>query len=117
MMLTKELKEEPTEWKGIDKEELRSRVKDKIDTDDPAEIAELVAKANEPKEVPSAASSNGSAGGSSNGSLNVSQLRQGAQQMSQMSPDDLRRQAATMKAMGPTALRAMNPQMARMTGA
>ena len=33
-----------------------------------------------------------------------------------MSPDDIRKQAATMKAMGPAALRAMNPQMASLSG-
>ena len=33
-----------------------------------------------------------------------------------MSPDDIRKQAATMKAMGPAALRAMNPQMATLSG-
>ena len=40
----------------------------------------------------------------------------GAERMSSMSPDDIRKQAATMKAMGPAALRAMNPQMASLSG-
>ena len=40
----------------------------------------------------------------------------GAEKMSSMSPDDIRKQAATMKAMGPAALRAMNPQMATLSG-
>ena len=33
-----------------------------------------------------------------------------------MSPDDIRKQAATMQAMGAGALRAMNPQMASLSG-
>lgn len=109
-----------TEWKGMDKEELRRMVEGEIATSDPEEIAELVAKANEPEEIPS---SNGDGEGSSSSAnnagnpINSSQLRQGAEKMSQMTPDDLRKQAATMKAMGPAALRAMNPQMARMTDA
>ena len=117
VLLSDDLEDEATEWKGIDKEELRSMVGKKIETNDPTEIAELVAKANEPKEVPSNNNSVNGAGssGSANG-LNASQLRQGAEKMSQMTPDDLQRQAATMKAMGPAALRSMNPQMARMTG-
>ena len=106
-----------TEWKGMDKEELRQLVEGEIATNNPEEIAELVAKANEPKEIPS--SDDGGSSGNANGankSFTSSQMRQGADRMAQMTPDDLRKQAATMKAMGPAALRAMNPQMARMTG-
>ncbi|KAL7533488.1 hypothetical protein ACHAXR_005265 [Thalassiosira sp. AJA248-18] len=99
-----------TEWSGMDKEELRQMVKETVT--DPLEIAELVAKANEPKEIPS--SNNNNANGAS---FDSSQLRQGADRMSSMTPDDIRRQAATMKAMGPAALRNMNPQMARMSDA
>jgi hypothetical protein len=103
-----------SECSGMNKEELRTHVTKVIGTtisNDAVQIAELVARSNEPKDttIPSNSSASSS-------SLNSSQLRQGAERMSQMSPTDIRQQAATMKAMGPAALRAMNPQMARMTG-
>lgn len=95
---------------GMDKEEMRELVKSKIETEDPEMIAELVAKANEPKQVPAPASASAGA------SFSSSQLRQGAERMASMSPEAIRQQAATMRAMGPAALRNMNPQMARMSG-
>jgi len=112
------------ESSGMDKQELRMHVLNVIGEtigNDPVKIAELVAKSNEPKDnLPSNNNNNNgtspSSSSSSSSSLNSSQLRQGAERMSQMSPDDIRRQAATMKAMGPAALRAMNPQMAHMSG-
>jgi hypothetical protein len=66
--------------------------------------------------MPKANNPAGTAGGA-NAFGGASALRQGAERMASMSPDDIRRQAATMKAMGPAAMRAMNPQMARMTDA
>jgi len=108
------LKKDEKEWVGMDKEELRLFVKHSIEVEDPIEIAKLVAKANEPKEVPSPTYTMNDINNA--GSLNSSQLKQGAERMSSMSPDDLRRQAATMRAMGPAAMRNMNPQMARMSG-
>ncbi len=102
-----------SEWSGMDKQELRLHVRKVIGSttsSDPVKIAELVARSNEPKDIPTNSASESSP------SLNSSQLRQGAERMSQMSPDDIRRQAATMKAMGPAALRAMNPPMAHMSG-
>ena len=107
------LKKDEKEWVGMDKEELRCFVKHAIEEEDPIEIAKLVAKANEPKEVPSPTYTMNDI---NVGSLNSSQLKQGAERMSSMIPDDLRRQAATMRAMGPAAMRNMNPQMARMSG-
>ena len=106
-----------SECSGMNKEELRTHVTKVLGTtisNDAVHIAELVARSNEPKDT--TIPSNNSASASSSSSLNSSQLRQGAERMSQMSPNDIRQQAATMKAMGPAALRAMNPQMARMTG-
>ena len=105
-----------SECSGMNKEELRTHVTKVLGTtisNDAVQIAELVARSNEPKDTTIPSNSSASA---SSSSLNSSQLRQGAERMSQMSPTDIRQQAATMKAMGPAALRAMNPQMARMTG-
>ena len=108
-----------SECSGMNKEELRTHVTKVLGTtisNDAVQIAELVARSNEPKDTTFPPNSSASASSSSSSSLNSSQLRQGAERMSQMSPNDIRQQAATMKAMGPAALRAMNPQMARMTG-
>lgn len=110
----------PTEWKGMTKEELLRTVAAEIDTEDPGEIAALVAEANAPVEgannrakvVPDRTTGGGDAALQSS-----ERLRQGAEVMSKMSPNDIRRQAATMKAMGPAALRACTPQMAGMTDA
>ena len=108
------------DFTGLDKDSLRSMVIDEIeDVNDTIEIAKLVAKANEPKNIPTANSTmNGSGGGSVGGQqqFSSSQLRQGAERMSSMSAEDIKRQAQTMKAMGPAALRNMNPQFASMSG-
>jgi len=93
---------DPKEWEGMSKDELRAAVSKAIATEDPEEIAALVALA-PPSSSAGGASSTGDA------------LRQGAERMSQMDPDEIRRQAATMKSMGPAALRAMHPQMAALT--
>ena len=101
---------EPDQWKGLDKEQLRQMVAEV--TTSPEEIAALVAKANEPKELPSSINAPATQQPTQ---FTSDQLRQSAERMSQMSPEALRQQAATMKSMGPAALRSMNPQMARMT--
>ena len=106
--------DENNEWTGMDKSILRGLVREEIGTEDPIDIAKLVAKANEPKNIPPTSSMAAAANTST--SFSTTQLRQGAEKMSAMGPDDLLKQAATMKAMGPAALRAMNPQMARMSG-
>ena len=107
------------DFTGLDKDSLRTMVIDEIeDVDDTIEIAKLVAKANEPKNIPTTNSSmNGSGSGGVGGQqFSSSQLRQGAERMSSMSAEDIKRQAQTMKAMGPAALRNMNPQFASMSG-
>jgi hypothetical protein len=106
LLISKKVDKEPEEWKGLDKEELQKLVADV--TTSPDEIAALVAKANEPKSTPAP-------NNNSSGSFTSEQLRQATDRMSQMNPDQLRQQAATMKAMGATALRNMNPQMANMS--
>lgn len=106
------------DFTGLDKDSLRSMVIDEIeDVNDTIEIAKLVAKVNEPKNITTASTMNGSGGGSVGGQqFSSSQLRQGAERMSSMSAEDIKRQAQTMKAMGPAALRNMNPQFASMSG-
>ena len=97
------------ELAGLEKDVLQSMVKEVTTSSD--ELAKLIAKANEPKDVPATAAATQSS------SFNSSQLRQGAERMASMNPDQLRQQAATMKAMGPAALRATNPAMAHLTDA
>jgi len=105
------------DFTGLDKDSLRTMVQDEIDNvDDTIEIAKLVAKANEPKNIPATSTMNGSGGSAGGQQFSSSQLRQGAERMSSMSADDIKRQAQTMKAMGPAALRNMNPQFASMSG-
>ena len=72
--------DDESDWAGLDKDELRTKVKDVIgsdDAEDGIEIASWVAKANEPKNIPpssSMATGNSNAG---NSTFNSSQLRQG----------------------------------------
>ena len=103
------------DFTGLDKDSLRNMVVDEIENvDDTIGIAQLVAKANEPKNIPTTSSTNESGVGGQQ--FSSSQLRQGAERMSSMSAEDIKRQAQTMKAMGPAALRNMNPQFASMSG-
>ena len=99
------------ELAGLEKDVLQSMVKEVTTSSD--ELAKLIAKANEPKDVPATTTSSTTP----SSSFNSSQLRQGAERMASMNPDQLRQQAATMKAMGPAALRATNPAMAHLTDA
>ncbi|KAL3778495.1 hypothetical protein HJC23_000508 [Cyclotella cryptica] len=98
---------EPEEWKGLNKEDLQKMVADV--TTRPDEIASLIAKANEPKAVPTANNNH------ANASFTSEQLREATNRMTQMDPAQLRQQARKMKAIGPAALRNLNPQMANMT--
>lgn len=107
LLLASNKKEE--ELQGLDKSELQKMVAN-VSTN-PEEIAALVAKANAPASVPSVGNNNNA----SDGSFTSDQLRHATDRMSQMNPEQLRQQAATMKAMGPAAMRNMNPQMAHMT--
>ena len=98
------------ELSGMEKDILRGMVSSSVTTS-PEELAKLIAKANEPTDIPPRSTS----AQPSASPINSSQLRQGAERMSQMSPDQLRHQAATMRAMGAAALRATNPAMATLT--
>ena len=129
----------PESLSGMDKDELRRLFREEVealvavgggggdDDDDVGErIAELVAMSNEPAPGGAATSSSSSSSSSSSRNNNgggaavhgtsAEQLRQGAERMASMTPDDIRRQASAMRSMGPSTLRAMNPQMANMSG-
>ena len=71
--------DDESDWAGLDKDELRTKVKDVIgsdDAEDGIEIASWVAKANEPKNIP-ASSSMATGNNAGNSTFNSSQLRQG----------------------------------------
>lgn len=107
------------ELSGLDKDSLKSMVAE-VSTS-PEELAKLIAKANEPaaSDTPTPRNNNRSTAAAapqpSPPNFSTSQLRQGAERMSSMTPDQLRQQAATMRAMGAATLRATNPAMAALT--
>jgi len=101
------------ELSGMEKDTLKGMVAEV--TTSPEELAKLIAKANEPSaDIPTPRSSRSTAQASPP-NISTSQLRQGAERMSSMTPDQLRQQAATMRAMGAATLRATNPAMAALT--
>jgi len=104
------------ELSGLDKESLKGMVAEV--TSSPEELAKLIAKANEPaaSDIPAPRTNRSTAAAQpSPPNISTSQLRQGAERMSSMTPDQLRQQAATMRAMGAATLRATNPAMAALT--
>jgi len=104
------------ELSGLDKERLKGMVAEV--TSSPEELAKLIAKANEPaaSDIPAPRTNRSTAAAQpSPPNISTSQLRQGAERMSSMTPDQLRQQAATMRAMGAATLRATNPAMAALT--
>mmetsp|Transcript_2194 Transcript_2194/g.3997 ORF Transcript_2194/g.3997 Transcript_2194/m.3997 type:complete len:547 (-) Transcript_2194:74-1714(-) len=101
------------ELSGMEKDILKGMVSEV--TTSPEELAKLIAKANEPASDIPTPRSNKSTAQPSPPNINSSQLRQGAERMSSMTPDQLRQQAATMRAMGAATLRATNPAMAALT--
>eukprot|EP00984_Skeletonema_dohrnii_P007636 scaffold2790_cov118-Skeletonema_dohrnii-CCMP3373.AAC.4 len=101
------------ELSGMEKDILKGMVAEV--TTSPEELAKLIAKANEPASDVPTPRSNKSTAQPSPPNINSSQLRQGAERMSSMTPDQLRQQAATMRAMGAATLRATNPAMAALT--
>ena len=95
------------ELRGVDKSELQRRVTEVTASNE--EIAELLARANEPKQAQSASASTASS---------MSHMSaQAAEQLQNMSPEQLRQQAQMMRAMDPDSIRRMNPQLAHMTNA
>lgn len=108
LLLSTGMETEPKEWAGMTRDELQRTTSAQIATEDPEEIAALVARASSP--------SASAGGGDAAAPLqSADALRQGAERVSHMNPDEIRRQAATMKSLGPAGLRAMNPQMATLT--
>lgn len=89
------------EISGIDKAELQTKVSEFASS--PEEVAELLYKATEPK--PKRAAGAGAA-------VNPSQA---ADQLGNMSPEQLLQQARMMRTMPPSTIRKMNPQLANMS--
>jgi hypothetical protein len=87
---------------GIDKGELKAKVSDLQFEEE--QIAEILARANAPKNPPTSSAQSSY--------INPSAA---ANQLANMSPDQLRQQARAMRSMDPNTLRRMNPQFANLT--
>jgi hypothetical protein len=112
-MILKSKKVDESEIKGIDKTELQTMVSELVT--DEGELPELLAKAkSSPAPTPAAAAAARTRTTSTAASNNVDPM-QAAEQLQNMSPEQLRQQARMMKSMDPSQLRRMNPQLANMT--
>ncbi|KAL3942489.1 MAG: hypothetical protein SGARI_000253 [Bacillariaceae sp.] len=98
---------EDSEYTGIDKAELKSKVSELVPNED--DIPKLLAKGMSaaPKPAPAKPAK-------APARQTPNQAAQAADQLSKMSPDQLRQQAQMMRSMPPSQLRRMNPQFARM---
>jgi hypothetical protein len=111
-MVLKGKQVEESEYSGIDKSELRAKVLELVP--DEEDIPKLLAKgmAAAPKPPPPAAKK-----APARHTQTQNQGAQAAEQLSKMSPDQLRQQAQMMRSMPPSTIRSMNPQFAQMTDA
>ena len=101
-MVLKYKSKEPADTVGMEKAELEAKVSEAIDSTE--ELPVVLAKAkSQAKPKPSGVSAAAQA--------------QAAQQLGNMSPEQLRQQARMMRSMDPATVRRMNPQLANMTDA
>lgn len=100
-MVLKYKNQEPSDTTGMEKSDLQARVS-KVMDDSSEELPQLLANAK------------AKAGADDSGSATASHS-QAADQLGNMSPDQLRQQAQMMKTMDPSTLRKMNPQFANMS--
>lgn len=98
------------EYTGIDKSELKSKVSELVPNEE--DVPKLLAKgmASQPKSATPAKTSK-------KNRPNGSQAAQAADQLSKMSPDQMRQQAHMMRSMDKNHIRRMNPQFANMSDA
>ena len=106
LIQSKKIVQDDNEMTGLDKTELTAKVREAIDSND--EIAEILAKAQEPKSPPPK---------SKKGKASPIDPTQAADQLSSMNPEQLRQQARMMRTMPPSQIRSMNPALANMTDA
>jgi hypothetical protein len=97
---------EDTELVGADKTELKTKLKDMAISSE--EIAQILAIAKAPKPTAPAAAA------ATNTTFN-GQASQAADQLSSMSPEQMRQQAQMMRSMDPDHIRRTNPQLAHMS--
>ncbi len=91
----------PADTVGMEKSDLTSQVSELFDS--PEDLPSLLAKAK--------------SSGKPKATFNAAATAQAAQQLGNMSPDQLRQQAQMMRTMDPATVRRMNPQMANMSDA
>jgi hypothetical protein len=103
-LLLKEKNVQDSEFVGVDKSELKTKLTDMALSSE--EIAHILATAKAPKPTaPAAAASN------------TTFQDQASDQLSSMSPEQLRQQALMMRSMDPDTIRRTNPQLAHMSNA
>jgi hypothetical protein len=112
LIQSKKIVEDDNELTGLDKDELKAKVSEAIDSED--EIAEILSKAQEPNAPPAKAKK--SAPAASGGMASVDPT-QAADQLASMNPEQLRQQARMMRSMPPSQVRSMNPALANMSDA
>ena len=116
----------PKEFTGMDKSELRTKVSQMEKSTDPMDLAIRLSKRARPqsdsgndsknkKKTSKRSASAAASGGNTNN--NMQQHHQAAEQLSNMSPEQLMQQAQMMRSMDFATLRRMNPQMANMSDA
>jgi hypothetical protein len=111
---SKKIVQDDNEMTGLDKDELKAKVQEAIDSND--EIPEILAKAQEPKSPPPKAKKTSPSPGAASGMPSVDPS-QAADQLASMNPEHLRQQARMMRTMPPSQIRSMNPALANMTDA
>lgn len=99
-MVLKYKNKQPVDISGMEKSHLVAKVSELIDS--PEDLPALLAKAKTDASAPISTTA-------------AAAQSQAAQQLGNMSPDQLRQQARMMKSMDPAAVRRMNPQLANMT--
>ena len=102
---------------GFDKSDLKSLVEGHVT--DPEEIASLLAKqaATAAADAAPATTTNGNVNNRTNRDQLKQQIQNQANQLKNISPDQLKQQAQMMRSMDPSMIRRMNPQMANFTDA
>ena len=108
----------PKEFTGMDKSDLRNRVSQSVATD-PNELAKLLSKRARPQGNDSSTNKKKSSSKKRNVATSAAsgQHHQAAEQISNMSPEQLMQQAQMMRSMDKATLRQMNPQMGGMSDA
>jgi len=113
-MVLKYKNEQLADISGIEKSDLQARLSKLLSSSD--ELSELLANANANSNSSTTSNTNASTNANTNDFISTTTSHsQAAEQLGNMSPDQLRQQAIMMRTMDPSTVRRMNPQLANMT--